>query len=158
MFKKSFSTFILIFLSFLIIYPSKKENTSLFNYCYSFEKILSKNSLEKGKNISNKVKTIAKDITLFGTDKTRGVLANKIIDQYKNSKKLFILRYVPNLFYCLAGYWIEEVNPGTFSSIFYEKNKQKIEQYEGFKKEVDEFIREINLEYKSIKKEFNDFF
>ena len=85
-------------------------------------------------------------------------VANKIIDQFKNSKKLFIVTFVPNQIYCLAGYWIEVANPGKFESIFYEKSKQKINEYKNIKKEVDEFIKDINLEYKSIKKEINDFF
>ena len=58
----------------------------------------------------------------------------------------------------LAGYWIEAVSPGKFESIFYEKTKQKINEYKNTKKEVDEFIKEINLEYKSLKKEINQFF
>ena len=101
---------------------------------------------------------LAKEIALFGTKKTKGTFANKIIDQYKNSKKLFIITFVPNKIYCLAGYWIEEVSPGKFESIFYQKTKQKINEYKNTKKEVDEFIKGINLEYKSIKKEINDFF
>ena len=81
-----------------------------------------------------------------------------MIDQYKNSKKLFIINFVQNQIYCLAGYWIEEVSPGKFEAIFFKKTKQKINQYKNTKKEVDKFIKEINLEYKSIKKEINDFF
>ena len=71
---------------------------------------------------------------------------------------LFIITSVPNKIYCLAGYWIEEVSPGKFESIFYQKTKRKINEYKNNKKEVDEFIKGINLEYKSIKKEINDFF
>ena len=156
--KKLFLAFFLFFSAFIIIYPSKKENTNLFDYCYSLEKILSRNSVEENKNLSKKFKTFAKDMTLFGTKKTKGSLANNIIDQYKNSKKSFIITIVPNQLYCLAGYWIEEVNPGTFLSIFYEKSKQKINQYKDIKKEVDEMIKDINLEYKSIKKEINGLF
>ena len=37
------------------------------------------------------------------------------------------------------------------------KPKKKINEYKNTKKEVDEFIKEINLEYKSIKKEINNF-
>ena len=158
MFKKLLLTFFLLFSAFITIYPSIKENTKFFEYCYPLEKILSRNSIEKPKNISKKVKIYAKDITLLGTSKTKGAFANKIIDQYKNSKRSFIITFLPNQFYCLAGYWIEEIKPGTFQAIFYEKSKQKINQYKNTKKEVDEFIKEINLEYKSIKKEINDFF
>ena len=158
MFKKLFLTFFLFFSFFITIYPSKKENTNLFNYCYSLEKILSRNTLEKSKNLSKKFKPFAKDITLFSINKTKGAFVNKIIDQYKNSKKLFIIKAVPNKIYCLGGYWIEKVNPGTFKSIFLEKSKQKINEYKDIKKEVDEFINDINTEYKSIKKEINDLF
>ena len=158
MFKKFFLTSVLLLSAFIIIYPSKKENTNIFDYCYSLEKIISRNTLEKSKNLSKNFKPLAKDITLFGTNKTKGTFANKIIDQYKNSKKLFIITFVPNKIYCLAGYWIEEVSPGKFESIFYQRTKRKINEYKDTKKEVDEFIKEINLEYKSIKKEINDFF
>ena len=158
MFKKLLLTSFLLFSSFITIYPSQKENTNFFNYCYSLEKIISRNSLEKSKNLSNRFKPIAKDISLFGTYKTKGAFANKIIDQYKNSKKLFIFNFVPNQIFCLAGYWIEEVNPGTFKSIFHEKSKQKINEYKDIKKEADRFINNINSEYKTIKKEIKDLF
>jgi len=160
--KKMFNRLILasfLLLSSLItIYPSKKENTNFLDYCYSLEKIISRNSIEKSNNISKNFKSLAKDITIFGTNKTKGNFANKIIDQYKNSKKLFIITFVPNQIYCLFGYWIEVANPGKFESIFYKKNKQKINEYKNIKKEVDEFIKDINLEYKTIKKEINEFF
>jgi len=158
MFKKFILTSFLLFSSLTTIYPSKKENTNFFDYCYSLEKIISRNALSKSKNISKNFKSLAKDITLFGTNKTKGSFANKIIDQYKNSKNLFFITVVPNQIYCLAGYWIEEVSPGKFESIFYEKTKQKLNEYKNTKKEVDKLIKEINLEYKSIKKEINDFF
>ena len=158
MFKKFILTSFLLFSSLITIYPSKKENTNFFDYCYSLEKIISRNTVEKNKNLSKNFRPLAKDIALLGTKKTKGNLANKIIDQYKNSKNLFIITVVPNQIYCLAGYWIEEVSPGKFESIFYEKTKQKINEYKNTKKEVDEFIKGINLEYKSIKKEINDFF
>ena len=158
MFKNLLLTFLILFSSFITIYPSKKENTNLIDYCFSLEKILSRNSFEKSKNLSKNFEAYLEDITSFGTDKTQGALVNKIIDQYKNSKKLFILTFVPNQIYCLAGYWIEEVSPGTFQSIIYEKSKQKINQYKNTKKEVDAFIKDINLEYEAIKKEINDFF
>ena len=158
MFKKLLLTSFLLFGSLITIYPSIKENTNFLNYCYSLEKIVSRNSVEKSKYLSKNFKPLAKDITLFGTNKTEGNLANKIIDQYKKSKKLFIVTFVPNRVYCLSGYWIELSNPGKFESIFYKKSKQKINEYKNIKKEVDEFIKDINLEYKSIKKEINDFF
>ena len=121
------------------------------------QQIISRKSVEKSKNIPKNFKSFANDITLFSTNKSKGTFANKIIDQYKNSKKLFIITFVPNRIYCLAGYWIEVSNPGKFESIFYKKSKQKINEYKNIKKEVDEFIKDINLEYKSIKKEINNF-
>ena len=158
MFKKLFLTFFLLCISFFTIYPSKKENTKLFDYCYSFEKILSRNYLEKNKNLSERIKTLSKDIYLFGTNKTKGALAQKIINQYKISKQSFIMNLVPDKYYCLVGYWTEEIKPGIFSSIFYEKSKQRINQYKDIKKEVDEFIKDIDLKYDLIEKEFNKLF
>ena len=158
MFKNLLLTFFLFFSALLAIYPSKKENTYLIDYCHSFEKILSRNSLEKNKNVSQKYSNFVKDISLYGTNKTKGSLVNKIINQYKNSKKSKIINFVPNKFYCLAGYWIELVKPGTFESIAYKQSRQKINQYKNTKKEIDEFIKDINSEYKSIKKEVNKFF
>ena len=78
--------------------------------------------------------------------------------ELRGEKKVFIITFVPNKIYCLAGYWIEAVSPGKFESILYQKTKRKINEYKNTKKEVDEFIKGINLEYKSIKKEINDFF
>ena len=158
MFRRFILTSFFIFSSLITIYPSKRENIDVFDYCFSLEKIISRNSVVNSKKLSKNFKPLAKDITLFGTKKTKGNLAKKIIDQYKNSKKLFIVTFVPNRIYCLAGYWIELSNPGKFESIFYKKSKQKIDEYKNIKKEVDEFIKDINLEYKSIKKEINDFF
>ena len=144
-------TFFLIFSSFIAIYPSKKENTDLIDYCYALEKILSRNSLEKNNNFSERYKTFSKDIIFFGTNKTKGALVNKILNQYKNKQKSYYVNFVPNQFYCLAGYWIEEVKPGTLQSIFYEKSKQRINQYNNLKKEVELFIKDINSEYQFIK-------
>jgi len=145
MFKKFLLTSLLLLSSLITIYPSKKENTNFFDYCYSLEKIISRNTVEKNKLLLNNFKPLAKDIALYGIKKTKGTFANKIIDQYKNSKKLFIVTFVPNRIYCLAGYWIEVSNPGKFESIFYNKSKQKINEYKNIKKEVDEFIKDINL-------------
>ena len=143
MFKKFLLTSVLLLSAFIIINPSKKENTNIFDYCYSLEKIISRNTLNKSKNLSKNFKSLAKDITLFGTKKSKGTFAKKIINQYKNSKKLFIINVVPNQIYCLAGYWIEEVSPGKFESIFYEKTKQKIYEYNNTKKEVENLINQF---------------
>ena len=158
MLKKLFLTFLFIFTPYVFIYPSKKENINLTDYCYALEKVLFRNSVEKSEKISKKFKSFAKDITFFGTDKTRGVLVSKIIDQYKTSKKFFIVNIIPNQFYCFGGYWIEELKPGIFQSIFFEKTNERIDQYKDIKKEADQFIKDINSEYKSIKKEIYDFF
>ena len=158
MFKNLILTFFIIFSSFVTIYPSKKEKTSLIDYCYALEKILLRNTVEKSKYISKQYKTIAKNTTMFGINKTKGSLAYMIVDQYKNSKKSYLINILPNKFYCWAGFWIEELKPGTFQSIFYEKSKQEIKYYRGIKKEIDEFIKDINSEYKFIKKEINDLF
>jgi hypothetical protein len=158
MFKKLLTSFILLFCFFITIYPSKKENTNLFDYCYSLEKIIFRNSVEKSQNFSKKLKPFANDITAFGINKSRGAFAKKIIEQYKSSNNLLIISFLPNQFYCFAGYWIEKVKPGIFTSVFYEKSKQKINEYKDIKNEVDEFFKDINSEYKSIKKEISDFF
>ena len=86
MFKKFLLISFLLLSSLITTYPSKKENTNLLDYCYSLEKIISRNTLEKSKNLSKNFKSLAKDITLFGTNKTKGTFAIKIIDQYNNSK------------------------------------------------------------------------
>ena len=125
MFKKFILTSFLLFSSLITIYPSKKENTNFFDYCYSLEKIISRNTLKKSKNLSKNFKSLAKDITLFGTNKTKGNFANKIIDQYKNSKKLFIITFVPNKIYCLLGYWIEEVSQGNLNRFSIRKPNKK---------------------------------
>ena len=158
MFKNLSFTFFLFFSFLIIIFPSINENINSIEYCYSLEKIISRNSLEKSKNFSEKYKNLAKDISLFGTNKTKGTLINKMIDQYKTSKKSFLINLLPNQIYCLAGYWIEVLNPGKIQSVFYKKSKQKIDQYKNIKKEVDEFINDINSEYEYIKKEINELF
>ncbi len=158
MFKNLIFSSFLLFTLIGIIYPTKKENTKLFNYCYSLEKILSRNTIQKRKNVSLKVKSISKDIAKFGISKTRGRLINKIIDQYKTSKDSRMIKLIPNKLYCFSGYWIEKVKPGTFESILYSKSKKEINKFIDLKDEVDEVINEINSEYKLIKKEFKSLF
>ena len=65
MFKKLILTSFLLFTTFIIIYPSKKENTNFFAYCFSLEKIISRNSVEQSKNLSKKLKPFAKDFILL---------------------------------------------------------------------------------------------
>ena len=158
MFKNLILSSFLLFTLIGIIYPAKKENTKLFDYCYSLEKILSRNSIQKRKNVSHKVKSISKDIAKFGVSQTRGFLINKMIDQYKTTKDLQIIKLIPNNLYCFSGYWIEKVKPGTFESILYSKSKKEINKFIDLKDEVDEVINEINSEYKFIKKEFKSLF
>ncbi len=90
MFKKFLLTTVFLLSSLITIFPSKKENTNFFDYCYSLEKIISRNTVEKSKNLSKNFKPLVKDITLFGTNKSKGTFANKMIDQYKNHKKLLL--------------------------------------------------------------------
>ena len=158
MFKKLFLSSFLLFILIGIIYPSKKENTKRFDYCYSLEKILSRNSIQKKKNVSLKVKSISTDIAKFGVSKTRGGVINKMIDQYKTSKDSQMIKLIPNKLYCFSGYWIEKVNPGTFESIFYSKSKKAMNEFKDLKEEVNGVLNEINSEYKFIKKEFKSLF
>lgn len=151
-----FSFLFLILLGFL--YPTKKENTGLFDYCYCLENILSRNTIERRGNISKKVRSVAKDFAKLGIGKTKGVFINRMIDEYKTSKNFFIISMVPNRFYCLAGYWVENLNPGRFESIIFEKSNQKINEFKDIKDEVDGFIKGINSEYKILKKELDSFF
>ncbi len=158
MFKKLILSSFLLFTLIGIIYPTKKENTKLFNYCYSLENILLTNSIQKRKNVSLKVKLISKDIAKFGISKTRGRLINKMINKYKTSKDSHIIKLIPNKLYCFSGYWIEKINPGTFESIFYSKSKKVINEFKDLKDEVDGVLNEINSEYKFINKEFKSLF
>ena len=158
MFKKLIFISSLLILMFGICYPSKKENTRIFDYCYSLEKILSRNSIKKRKNISEKVKSFTRDISRFGVNKTKGSLINKIINQYKTSKNSLILNVIPNKIYCLSGYWVEKVIPGTFESVIYDVGKKKINEFKEIKEEVDGLINNFNSEYKNIRKEFNSIF
>ena len=158
MFKNLILSSFLLFTLIGIIYPTKKENTKLFDYCYSLEKILSRNSIQKRKNLSLKVKSISKDIAKVGVSKTGGVLINKMIDQYKTSKDSRMIKLIPNNLYCFSGYWIEKVKPGTFESIFYSKIKKEINEFIDLKDQVDGVLNEINSEYKLIKKEFKSLF
>ena len=158
MFKKLFFTSFLFISMIGVYYPSKTENTRIFDYCYSLEKILSRNAIKKRKDISEKFKSLAMDISRFGVNKTRGSLMNKMINQYKTSKNSFILNVIPNKMYCLYGYWVEKVIPGTFESVIYDVGKKKINEFRELKEEVDELINNFNSEYKNIRKEFNNIF
>ena len=137
MFKKLLLTSFLLLSLIGVMYPSKKENTKLFAYCYSLEKILSRNSIKTRKGVSGKVESISKDIARFGISKTKGALINKIIDQYKNSRNSAIISFFHNELYCLGGYWIEKFKPGIFESIFYYKTKKTINEFKLLENEVD---------------------
>ena len=158
MLKKLLLTSSLILSLFSFIYPSKKENTKLFNYCYSLEKILFRNSIEQRENISLRTNSLSKDIAKLGISKTRGAFINKMIDQYKNYKNYFLINIVHNEIYCFAGYWIEKLKPGTFETIFYKKSKKTINEFEDIKGGLDSLLNNIDSEYKILKKEFNRFF
>ena len=158
MLKKLLLTSFVLFSLIGVFYPLNKENTKLFQYCYSLEKILSRNSIQKRNNISQKVNSISIGIAKFGTSKTRGALINKVIYQYKISKNNPIINLVPNELYCLGGYWIETAKPGKLETIFYAKSKKKINEFKDLKDEVNQFLNDINSEYKEIKKEYNSLF
>ena len=81
-----------------------------------------------------------------------------MIDQYKTTKDLQIIKLIPNNLYCFSGYWIEKVKPGTFESIFYSKSTKVINEFKDLKYEVDGVFNQINSEYKFIKKEFKSLF
>ena len=149
----------LIFLGFIgVTYPSNKENTKPFDYCYSFEKIISRNFIKKRENLSGTAKSISKDITKFGVSKTEGVLINKIIAEYKTTKNSFVINLLPNKIYCLGGYWIEKINPGKFESILFEKSQQKIKEFKDLKEEVEIFIKDFNSDYRNLIDEFHKAF
>ena len=158
MFKK------LTFISFLIstffigLYPTKKENIKIFDYCFALEIIITENSIQTKKNLSGKFKTISIDILNLGISETRGNLINNIIDQYKKSRNSLIIKFIPNNILCLGGYYIERIKPGTFESIFFEESKKTINEFKEFKDEVDGILNNINSEYKTIRKEFNSLF
>ena len=148
----------LLFGCILIIYPSKKENTKLFNFCYPLEKILVRNALNSRKTLSRNAKFLTQNIAKFGFNKTRGALIDKAIYKYKSSKNSFLLSYLPNEIYCLAGYWIEEIKPGTFEAIIYEESKRRINQINDIKDEIERFLNDTNLEYEKINKKINPIF
>ena len=158
MFKKLFLTSFLLISMIGVYYPSKIENTRIFDYCYSLEKILSRNSINKRKIISEKVKSLSTDITRFGVNKTKGSLINKMLNQYKTSKNYFIINVIPNKIYCFSGYWVEKVMPGTFESVIYDKSKKKMNEFREIKEEMDGLINNLNTEYKNIKKDFKSIF
>ena len=111
------------------IYPTEKENTKLFDYCFSLEKILVRNSLESKKNLSGEIQIISKALASVGIDNSRGEITKKGIDQYKISDESVFFSFVPTKIYCLSGYWIEKFRPGTFESIVYESSKEKVEEF-----------------------------
>ena len=141
-----------------IYYPTTKENTKVYDYCYSLEKILSRNAIEARNYLPGKVKSISKDISRFGINNTKGSLIEKMIEQYKISNNTFLINLIPSRIYCLLGYWIEMTKPGTFESIFYERGKKTIREYKDLRDEVGDMLNDINLEYEGLKDEINNIF
>ncbi|KGG18440.1 hypothetical protein [Prochlorococcus marinus] len=144
-------------------YPTEKENTKLFDYCFSLEKILIRNSLVNRQNVSGEIKIISKALASVGMDNSRGDLTKKIIDQYKTSDESILVSFVPTKLYCLSGYWIEKFRPGRFESIVYESSKDKIEEFYDeygiiLRNDVSDLMNDLNRQYKTIKKEFNQLF
>ena len=158
MLKKFLITSFFLFSFTSIIYPTKKESTNLFDYCYSLEKILSRNAIEARNYLPGKVKSISKDISRFGINNTKGSLIEKMIEQYKISNNTFLINLIPSQIYCLLGYWIEMTKPGTFESIFYERGKKTIREYKDLRDEVGDMLNDINLEYEGLKDEINNIF
>ncbi len=147
MYKKVILFLIFLTTSIGIIYPTKEENTKFFDYCHSFEKIISRNLIRKKKNLSREAEFISKNITKIGIRKSQGVLIKKIIDQYKNSNNSLIISFLSSDFYCFGGYWIETVKPGKFESLLYENSKKKINEFNNLKDEIDGFLNNLNSEY-----------
>ena len=147
MYKKVILFLIFLTTSIGIIYPTKEENTKLFDYCHSFEKIISRNLIRKKKNLSREAEFISKNITKIGIRKSQGALIKKIIDQYKNSNNSLIISFLSSDFYCFGGYWIETVKPGKFESLLYENSKKKINDFNNLKDEIDGFLNNLNSEY-----------
>lgn len=158
MFKKIFLSSFIVLSLFGVIYPTRKEGTKIFDYCYSLEKSLSRNSLKRRVNVSKGVESITKDVINLGLSQTRGSLLINAIDQYKKSKNLFILNLIPNQLYCLVGYWTEEFKPGIFESIILQKGKQKLNELKDIEDELDLFLRDVESEYKNFKKDYDSFF
>ena len=145
------------------IYPIEKENTKPFDYCFSLEKILVRNSLEHRKNVSGEFKIISNALASVGMDNSKGDLTKKIIDQYKISDESLLFSFVPTKIYCLSGYWIEKFRPGTLESIVYESSKEKVEEFYDeygmiLRNDVNDLINDFNQQYKTIKEEFNRLF
>ena len=163
MFKKVLLTSFFFFGLISSIYPTEKEHTNPLDYCFSFEKILIRNSMENRKNVSGEIKIISKALVSIGMDNSKGDFTKKIIDQYKTSEKSVLFSFVPTKIYCLSGYWIEKVRPGTFESIVYESSKEKVEEFydeygKTLRNDVNDLMNDFNQQYKTIKKEFNRLF
>ncbi len=145
------------------IYPTEKENTKPFDYCFSLEKILIRNSLENRKNVSGEIKIISKALASVRIDNSRGDLTKRIIDQYKTSDESVLFSFMPTKIYCLSGYWIERFTPGMLESIVYESSKEKVEEFYAkygiiLRNDVNDLMNDFTLQYKTIKKEFNRLF
>ena len=153
MFKKLLLTSFLTFTIIGIIYPTEKENTKIFDYCFSLEKILLRNSIQNKENLSNTFKAISKDITKVGLNNSRGALIKNSIDNYKKSQKRSIFSLIPNEIFCFAGYWIEKLKPGTIEEKIYKESQKRINKFKNFKNEVDGFINDLNSKYKFLKKD-----
>jgi len=145
------------------IYPTENENTKLFDYCFSLEKILVRNSLENRKNVSGEIQIITKALASVAMNNSKGDLTKKVIDQYRTSDESVLFSFVPTRIYCLSGYWIEKFRPGKFESIVYESSKEKVNEFydeygEILTNDVNDLMNNFNQQYKTIKKEFNRLF
>ena len=156
MYRKILLSSFLVFCFMGVSFPTNKENTKIFDYCHSLEKIISRNSIKRRKNVSGTIKSISRDIAKFGVGKTRGTLINKMIDEYKTSKNSFIINLLPNEIYCFGGYWIEKLNPGKFELIFLENSNKvikELKELKDLKEEVDLLIKDFNSDYEILRNE-----
>ena len=115
----------------LLSYPSQKENVGVFNYCYAFEKIVSRNIFKKN-DIPNWIKSLSGDVLNVWADTSRGTSIRKAIAEENIS-------YMHPQVNCLIWYWYEKFEPGFFSYLI--------------QKELTSTLKdEYNKSYQDIKK------
>ena len=131
---------------FALIYPGEKENANLTDYCYSLEKIVLNNAFDSKKKIGRTTKMIAKGISSFGVENSRGDFITNIIDTYKLEYEDSLINLIPTKIYCFGGYWIKKFQPDTFEFIFFEILEKVFEEsYEDLKSDIKD-----NLELKRL--------
>ena len=118
-----------------VVYPFEKENVGAFDYCYAFEKLVSRN-IFKQNDMPNWIKTISATAMSAWADNSRGALVKAAIEEDSNSN--------PEIF-CLTYYWIEKFNPGGYSLMIQEEliNAAKETVGEGVQEFLDAFTYEL---------------